>query len=224
MKVLGIIPARGGSKSIPRKNLKNFCGKPLIAWTIEAAKKSNFLDRVIVSTEDNEIADVAISWGADVPFKRPIELAQDHTPGIDPVIHAIGQFPNFDAVLVLQPTSPLRNADDIDGIINMVSLKNASSAVSFCEALVHPYWVYKTEGNKLLPFCEHERVPCRQNLPTALALNGALYFSTVKNLTQNRSFISKETIPFIMPKSRSLDIDDEIDFVLAEELLRNAKF
>lgn len=224
MKVLGIIPARGGSKGLLRKNIKNICGKPLISWTIETTKKSRLLDHVIVSTEDHEIANVAIEYGADVPFLRPAELSLDSTPAIEPVLHAISHFPEFDSVLLLQPTSPLRNADDIDGIINMASLRNATSAVSFCDAPVHPYWVYKTEGNKLIPFCEHERVPCRQDLPTALAVNGALYFSTVKNLTHNRSFISKETIPFIMPKSRSLDIDDEIDFVLAEELLRNAKF
>ena len=224
LKVLGIIPARGGSKSIPRKNIRDLCGKPLIAWTIEAAKKSNVLDRVIVSTEDDEIANVALSWGADVPVKRPIELAQDHTPGIDVVIHAIEQFPDFDAVLLLQPTSPLRTNDDINGILDPFFLKDASSAVSFCEASVHPFWVYKTECNKLLPFCEHESISCRQDLPTALAINGALYFSTVKNLIQTKSFINNETIPFIMPQSRSLDIDDEIDFVLAEKLLENAKF
>ena len=221
MKVLGLIPARGGSKGIPRKNLRDLCGKPLIAWTIEAAMKSKFLDRVIVSTEDDEIANVALSWGADVPFKRPIELARDHSSGIEVVMHAIEQFPDFDAVLLLQPTSPLRTNDDIDGMLDPFFLKEASSAVSFCEAAVHPFWVYKTEDNKLLPFCVHEKISCRQDLPTALAINGALYFSTIKNLILKRSFISEETIPFIMPQSRSLDIDDEKDFILAEKTIRN---
>src|SRR5690349_11475180 len=112
MPVLGLIPARGGSKGIPRKNIKPIAGKPLIAWTIEAALAARGLDGVVVTTEDPEIAEVARAYGAEVPFLRPMELAADETPGIDPVLHALDMLPGFDAVLLLQPTSPLRTAAD----------------------------------------------------------------------------------------------------------------
>ena len=124
MKVLGLIPARGKSKGIPRKNIKNLCGKPLIAWTIEESLKSKKLDNVVVSTDDEEIADIAQKYGADVPFMRPAELAGDSTSGIDTVLHAIDELPDFDSVLLLQPTSPLRTSTDIDSIINFAFSKN----------------------------------------------------------------------------------------------------
>jgi N-acylneuraminate cytidylyltransferase len=113
MSLLALIPARGDSKEIPRKNIKEFCGKPLIAWAIEAAQKASGIDRIVLSTEDHEIAEVAQKWGAEVPFMRPAELAGDDTPGIEPVLHALEQLPTFDEVLLLQPTSPLRTAEDI---------------------------------------------------------------------------------------------------------------
>ena len=113
MKTLALIPARGGSKGIPRKNLLPIAGKPLIAWTITAALRSNLLDAVVVSTDDAEIAEVAQRFGAQVPCMRPLDLAQDHTPGIDPVFHALAKLPDFDAVLLLQPTSPVRHAQAI---------------------------------------------------------------------------------------------------------------
>lgn len=116
--VLAIIPARGGSKGVPRKNIRDVAGKPLIAWTIEAANQSLLVDRVVVSTDDQEIADTAVRWGAEVPFLRPIELAQDSTPGILPVIHMLTEIlPHYDLVVLLQPTSPLRSVEDIDGAI-----------------------------------------------------------------------------------------------------------
>ncbi|MEH2097772.1 acylneuraminate cytidylyltransferase family protein, partial [Nostoc sp.] len=116
-KVLAIIPARGGSKAVPRKNIREIGGKPLIAWTIEEAKKSQYIDRLILSSEDDEIISIAQKWGCEIAFKRPVELAQDDTPGIAPVLHALNQLPIYDYVVLLQPTSPLRQVIDIDGCI-----------------------------------------------------------------------------------------------------------
>jgi CMP-N,N'-diacetyllegionaminic acid synthase len=128
MRLLALIPARGGSKGIPRKNIKPLCGKPLIGWSIDAAKKSVFIDQVFVSTEDEEVAAIASDLGAGVPFMRPKELAADDTPGIAPVMHAIDNLPEFDWVLLLQPTSPLRTAEDIDGIVRFCIENDAPSA------------------------------------------------------------------------------------------------
>src|ERR1700733_1950126 len=117
MNVLGLIPARGGSKSIPRKNIKDIAGKPLIAWTIESALGSGLLAAVVVSTDDLEIGEVARRYGAETPFVRPAELARDDTPGVAPVLHALEVLPGFDAVLLMQPTSPLRTTEDINECI-----------------------------------------------------------------------------------------------------------
>jgi CMP-N-acetylneuraminic acid synthetase len=130
MSVLALIPARGGSKGIPKKNIKYLAGKPLIEWTIGSAQKSVCIDRVVVSTDDPDIKFLASSLGADIPFDRPDDLAQDETPTILTVLHAIERLPGYDWVLVLQPTSPLRSSEDIDGIWNFTLQHNAKSAVS----------------------------------------------------------------------------------------------
>ena len=219
MNVLGLIPARGGSKSVPRKNLKDLCGKPLIAWTIEAALESSLLDSVVVSTDDEEIADIAKKYGAKVPFMRPSELAKDLTPGFAPVLHAIEQLPNFDSILLLQPTSPLRTTADIDGIINFTIAENVESVVSVCESPVHPFWIYKSENKLIKPFFKHKFIACRQDLPQALSLNGALYMAKTTWLLENKSFVGTDTHFFTMPKSRSYDIDDTDDWEVAECIL-----
>jgi CMP-N,N'-diacetyllegionaminic acid synthase len=221
MNILGLIPARGGSKGIPRKNLKNLCGKPLIAWTIEAALKSSMLSRVVVSTDDEEIAQVSRYYSADVPFLRPGELSGDSSSGISPVFHAIEQLPDFDSILLLQPTSPLRTTADIDGIINFAIAENVESVVSVCESPVHPYWVYKSENKLLKPFLEHEFIACRQDLPQAFSLNGALYMAKITYLLENKSFVGSNTHFFTMPKSRSYDIDDHDDWTVVESILSN---
>ena len=130
MKILTIIPARGGSKRIPKKNIKNFCGKPLIAWTIESALKANKTSRVIVSTDDEEIATISINNGAEVPFLRSKKLAEDHTPGIEPVLDVISRINGYDWILLLQPTSPLRNENDIDSMIDFCMARKSLSTVS----------------------------------------------------------------------------------------------
>lgn len=221
LKVFALIPARGGSKGIPRKNVKAIAGKPLIVWTIEAALRSPLLDAVVVSTDDPEIADVARRAGAQVPFMRPAELAQDQTPGIEPVLHALDQLPEYDSVLLLQPTSPLRSTEDIDGCLGLAGHTNTPSIVSVCEADTHPYWTYRlTEGQALRRFVDSEPVARRQDLPQAFALNGAMYFAEANWLRRTKIFINSETLAYVMDRERSVDLDTPLDWKFAELLLK----
>jgi N-acylneuraminate cytidylyltransferase len=220
--VLAIIPARGGSKGVPRKNIRDVAGKPLIAWTIEEANKSRYIDRLVVSTDDQEIADIAMQWGGDVPFMRPDELAQDDTPGIAPVIHMLTTIqPAYELVVLLQPTSPLRTVEDIDGAINLMIARKANACVSVVEPDKSPYWMYSlTRSGKLLPLLSGNYA-CRQDIPSVYALNGAVYVAEINWLISMQTFITEETVAFIMPKERSIDIDTNIDLILANELLSN---
>ncbi len=221
VKTFALIPARGGSKGIHRKNIKLIAGKPLIVWTIEAALRSSLLDAVVVSTDDPEIADVARYAGAQVPFMRPAELAQDTTPGLDPVMHAIDQLPLFDSVLLLQPTSPLRTTNDIDACIRLAMDKISPSVVSVSAADTHPYWTYRlTEDQTLRRFIDTEPIARRQDLPPAYTLNGALYFAEVNWLRHCGSLVGIETIGYLMPRERSVDLDTPLDWKFAELLLK----
>lgn len=218
--VLAVIPARGGSKGIPRKNIREIAGKPLIAWTIEEAKKSKYIDRLIISSEDEEIIDVAKSWGCEVPFIRPKELAKDDTPGIEPILHAIKMLPKYDYVVLLQPTSPLRLVEDIDKCIEFCINKQASSCVTVSEPDKNPFWMYYVNDNGgLQPILEVEFMNRRQELPKVFSLNGAIYISKVEWLNKNKTFINRDTLAYIMPKERSLDIDDEYDMIIAKAII-----
>jgi CMP-N,N'-diacetyllegionaminic acid synthase len=220
---LGVIPARGGSKGIPRKNVRLLGGRPLIAWTIEAALQSGVLDAVVVSTEDAEIAEVARSEGASVPFLRPARLAVDETPGIDPVLHALDQLPGHDTVVLLQPTSPLRTAADIRDCVGLAADRSATSVVSVSPAVDHPFWTYRVDvAGRLAPFVESPPALRRQNLPPAYRLNGAIYLAQVAWLRRASGFVGPDTLAFVMPSVRSIDIDDEADWQAAEQLLRSA--
>lgn len=221
--VLAIIPARGGSKGIPRKNIRFLAGKPLIAWTIEEAKKSKYIDRLILSSEDEEIIKVARQYGCEVPFKRPIELAQDDTPGIEPVIHAINTLEDkYDYVVLLQPTSPLRTVEDIDGCIQHCIMTEAPACVSVTEAQQSPYWMYKLDYNmKLNPFVQHnKKINRRQDLPKVYVLNGAVYVAKTSFINENKSFLTEETVGYIMSRENSVDIDTEMDFAYCEWLFK----
>ena len=221
MSVLGLIPARGGSKGIPRKNILDFNGRPLIVCTIEAAKDAECISRVVVSTEDEEVANISRAWGADVPFMRPVGLASDDTAGIEPVLHALSILPKFDWILVLQPTSPLRTAQDIEAVMNLAETKNASSVVSVCEASTHPYWTYQRDTEEhLSPLVSSPSIYRRQDLPPAYALNGALYLARCDWLLQSRTFMSPETLGYVMPIERSVDIDSPLDWKWAEFLMK----
>lgn len=221
--VLAIIPARGGSKEVPRKNIREVGGKPLIAWTIEEAKKSKYIDRLILSSEDEEIINVAKAWGCEVPFVRPLKLAQDDTPGIEPVLHAIETLPEeYDYVILLQPTSPLRKVKDIDGCMELCMQMNVPACVSVTEVKKSPYWMFTLESSgNLRPLIEAERlIDKRQALPKVYGLNGAIYIAETDWLIENKSYLTEETLAFIMPEERSWDIDSELDLNCCDVLLK----
>ena len=221
MSLLALIPARGGSKGIPRKNIRELCGKPLIAWSIEAAQKASSVDQIVVSTDDEEIADIARSYGAEVPFLRPAELARDDTPGIATVHHALEQFPAVKQILLLQPTSPLRSAEDIDGIVNMFQKQQNPSEISICESQKHPNWMFSYgEDGTLSPFMDTPIATRRQDLPKVYVVNGALYLAKTEWLRQACSFLSPETIGYVMPQERSADIDTPSDWEWIEFLMK----
>lgn len=221
MSLLAVIPARGGSKGIPRKNVRLLVDKPLIAWTIESALLASSVDRVIVSTEDEEIAAIAKAWGADIPFIRPAALAEDDTPSMDVVYHALDQLEEYDWVLLLQPTSPLRTAEDIDEMSAFCQQAQAPAAVSICPCSKHPFWTYWQASNGLLHplVTDQPLIARRQDCPPAFELNGAMYLGRTSWLRQQSHFVTSETVGYRMPRSRSLDLDTPDDWLLAEFLI-----
>ncbi len=225
-KILAVIPARGGSKGLPRKNILEIAGKPLIEWTIEAARKSTMIDRFILSSDDSEIIDVAKRCGCEVPFVRPKELAEDDTPGISPVLHALEMLhENYDYVVLLQPTSPLRTAADVDACIELCMKSGAPCCVSVVLSEQNPYWMYSLNSNHHLdPIMKNRSMYLRrQELPPVYSLNGAVYVADSKWLFKTKSFIDAETIGYVMPKERSMDIDSQIDFDICELYLQHRK-
>ena len=225
---MAIVPARGGSKGLTRKNILPLLGKPLIAWTIEEAKRSQYIDRLILSSEDAEIISIAKTFGCEVPFVRPLELSQDDTPGIDVVFHAIDTINSicssaYDYVVLLQPTSPLRKATDIDICIELCVERQKPSCVSFTETDKTPYWMYfLDEKGQLQPLISIDKhVNRRQDAPTYYFINGVVYVANIEWLKKNKTFVSHETYPYIMPRERSVDIDTLFDFKLAEFLFQN---
>ena len=223
MSLLALIPARGGSKEIFRKNIKLLNGKPLIKWTIDTAKKSKSIDRLVVSTDDAEISEIAKKLGAEVPFIRPAEISKDETPGIEPALHAIKNIPNYEWLLLLQPTSPLRNVDDIEGIFKFCKENNSPSAVSVCEVNKHPDHMYfKYDNFHLRPFVKNKlEITRRQEFTPLYVTNGALYLAKIEWLIKTKSFIGQETLGFLMPMDRSIDLDSSYDWNLAEQALKN---
>lgn len=224
-KILAVIPARGGSKGIPRKNIKKLNGKPLIAYTIEEAKKSGYIDKLIVSTEDREIAKISKIFGAEVPFLRPKELSNDNTPGIDPILHAVNWFKgkdcNFDYVMCLQCTSPFRKYSQIDEAIEKLIKLDGDSIVSVCESEITPYWMKKVEDGKLKDFINSNVFYTRrQDIPKVYRLNGAIYMARTQVLMNIKNWYSKNTLSYIMDKISSVDIDDMIDFKFVEFLMK----
>lgn len=220
--IVAIIPARGGSKGIPRKNLRKLAGISLLAWTIETAKASKLIDRVIVSSEDQEIIAEAKRFGADVPFIRPKELAEDHTPGVDPVLHAIQNIEPYDFVVLLQVTSPLRTTEDIDNCIKHCYQQNAPSLVSVTTPSKHPYWMFTiNDSERLQPLFDQELPVRRQDLPPVYIPNGAVYLAQTNWLLKNKKFISHETAAYFMSNDNSLDIDTELDLFILEAIWMN---
>lgn len=226
--IMGLITARGGSKSIPHKNIKMLAGKPLIAWTIEVALQCKELSRVVVSTDDEEIAEVARQWGAEAPFIRPSELARDDSSSILAVLHAVhwmeeneGFCPDY--VMLLQPTSPLRTSEDIRQAIELAEKHLAVAVVSICEAEPHPYLCKRVlENGTIVDFISTDIVyQRRQDLPPAYALNGAIYLCQRMTLLQAETFFPEGTIAYVMPRERSLDVDSMWDWYVAELIMKD---
>jgi N-acylneuraminate cytidylyltransferase/CMP-N,N'-diacetyllegionaminic acid synthase len=226
-RVLAVIIARGGSKGLPLKNIRLLAGKPLIAYTIDAALQARLLDRTVVSTDDRQIAEIARQYGAEIPFLRPPELAQDETTVYPVLSHAVQWLENCegyrpDYVMLLQPTSPLRTAGDIDNAIVLALERNADGVVSLCETKHHPYWTKRvTEDGQVVEFAPLDRAyDRRQELPRAYALNGAIYLCKREILLECQTFYTDRTYAYIMPIEHSLDIDTPWDLHLAELILQ----
>jgi len=224
-KILAIIPARGGSKRVPKKNIRLLTGKPLIAYTIETALKSRYLNRIVVSTEDEEIARISKKYGAEV-VKRPQKLATDRAKTIDAIFHVLSilkeEHYNPQVVVLLQPTSPLRTENDIDKAIKLFLSKKVDSVISVCEAEHSPYWDFRINSDGFLePFIKSQYLHKRhQDIPKIYSPNGAVYIAKPKTLYKYKTFCCKKTFPYSMPVERSIDIDTEIDLMLAE-LIKN---
>jgi CMP-N,N'-diacetyllegionaminic acid synthase len=220
METVALVTARGGSKGVPGKNLAPVGGRPLIAWTVEAARTAARVERTLVSTDDPTIAEVARSCGAEVPFLRPAELAGDRSSHISVVLHALdwldaqGCRPRY--LALLQPTSPLRTAADVDGAVALAYDKDADSVVSVCPAHNHPLLVKKiTADGRLADYAAADLAYLRrQDLPAAYALNGAVYVTKTAVLREQQTFLPARTYPFLMPAERSLEIDDPWDLYL----------
>lgn len=221
MDAIALIPARGGSKGISRKNIKLFNSKPLIYWSIQTALNSNCIDRVIVSTDDEEIAEIARSFSAEVPFLRPKELATDASPSIDTVIHALENIPHIKDILLMQPTSPLRETKHIEEIFNLRSELNSDSAVSVSQSKKHVDLFFRINAKKqICPNNREFKVLPRQKYDDLYTLNGSLYLSTKEAILSNKSFFSNSTIGYEMSEEYSLDIDSQIDWDIAEYIMR----
>ena len=213
MRVLAIIPARGGSKGVPRKNIKIFRGSPLIEWTIKAAQESELIDEVILSSDDAEIISFAKQKNCKVPFVRTSDLSKDSTPSVNVVLDAIERCPDFDWVILLQPTSPLRNASHIDEAITLCVKKKSMSCASLTHVNQSPYWMFRLDDNELMRQVMPGVLPKRrQEIPPVYRLNGAIYIANVEWLKENKTLVTNSTIGYIMSNETSLDIDTEEDF------------
>jgi CMP-N-acetylneuraminic acid synthetase len=226
--IVGIIPARGCSKGVPRKNIRQLNGKPLIYYTINEAEKSRYLKRSIVSTEDSEIAGVSREYGAEV-IERPVELAQDNTSGIlvyQQVVRHLEESEGYsaDIIVILQPTSPCRLVRDIDEAIEVYLREACDSVIGVCE-MEHPvHIIYTIDDNRLSPFIKGlDKITLRQDSPVTYRINGAIYVVRREVIMDKGKTITDDSLPFIMPLERSLDIDSELDFKVAELLLSEKK-
>ena len=222
-KIICLIPARGGSKGLKLKNIKIFAGEPLIAHTIKAAINSKLIDNIYVSTEDEKVSEISKNYGA-VVVKRPEELARDETKTIEVVLDFLNKLSfNNDKtiVILLQPTSPLRTIEDIDNAIRIFLEGKCESVISVCKLNHSPLWSFKLENNYLKSFFNQDYLEKRrQELPFLYTPNGAIYISTPKILNQYLSFFGDKIIPYLMPFERSIDIDSEEDFNLAEIIFK----
>ena len=225
-KIIAVIPARGGSKGLPGKNIKILAGKPLIARTIEQAKKSKLIDKLIVNTDSKKIAKIAQKYGAEVPFLRPKKLAQDKSSIYDVIFHTLDWFEKrgfkFDLVVLLEPTSPLRKENDIDDAIKLFlkNYKRADSLVSVGEIhLENPSITLKRDGKYIKPYIKTD-FSRRQELPKAYFPYGVIYLSKARTLKKYRKFYQKRTMPYFIERWQNYEIDDIYDFICVEAIFK----
>jgi N-acylneuraminate cytidylyltransferase/CMP-N,N'-diacetyllegionaminic acid synthase len=228
--VIAIIPARGGSKGLPRKNIKELCGKPLIAWSIEAGLGSKYIDEMIVTTDSEEIAHIARAFGASVPFMRPTELASDTATSFDAIKHTLDYCENalnkkFDYIVLLEPTSPLRDRNDIDmAIEQLLSNPQASALVGICktESQNPAFLVKKNDENFLVGYeNKNMKVLRRQDISDVYFFEGSIYVSHVETLLTEKTFYHERTLGYEVPKWKALEVDDLDDFVMIEALMKH---
>lgn len=229
-KVLAVIPARGGSKGVPRKNIRMVGGKPLIAYTIESALAvRKRLHRLIVSTDDVEIASIARDYGAEVPFMRPPDLGGDKIPMVPVLQHAVKLIEEMDGVtldwvLLLQPTCPFRSPEDIQAAMDLAAQGGCDSVISVVQVLAHhPILMKKIENNRLVPFVIEEVEGTRRQdyNPPAYMRNGCIYLTNRDNLLKNNSIWGRVIRPYVMPEDRSVNVDSELDMKLVEFMLQD---
>jgi CMP-N,N'-diacetyllegionaminic acid synthase len=226
-KILAVIPARSGSKGLPGKNIIPLSGKPLIAWSVDVAKKSKYIDKILLSTDCPEIASVGEKYGASVPFIRPAELAKDDSSSIDVLIHAVSSLKEtYDYLVLLEPTSPLRDVNDIDVALETLifNAKKVSSIVSVSRVeSTHPAFNMRVKSDGLLePYLSSDfKAPRRQEIEDLYFLDGTIYISNVDDLLLKKSFYHDKTMAYLVPKWKSFEIDDEIDMICCEALIKN---
>jgi len=225
-KILCVIPARGGSKGLPGKNIKELAGKPLIGYTIEQAKKSKYIDRVIVSTDTIEIADISKKFGAEIPYMRPQELAEDNVATIDVLLHVIDWMEQkekyfFDILVLLHVTTPLRETADIDNCISILVTKKADNVFSVTEAHRNPYFnMVEVTRNGKIKLVKKGNFNTRQSAPKVFDMNSSIYVWWKDILKKKKKIFLNGTEIYIMPNERSIDIDNIFDFKIAEMLLK----
>lgn len=220
-KYLAIIPARGGSKRLPRKNILKLCGKPLISWSIESGLKSKYINKVLVTSEDEDILEISKKAGANI-LRRPKELATDTISSYDAVEHAIKNCENYEYVVLLQPTSPLRNENHIDEAIQLLEEKNADAIISICEVEHSPLWTNILPANNSMKDFISEGIKSTrsQDLPNYFRLNGAVYICKTELLLKQKTFFINENIfAYKMKQENSVDIDSRLDFIIAQTIL-----
>jgi len=229
MKILALIPARGGSKRLPGKNIKPLNGLPLIAWTIRSAQQSGVCAAIQVSTDDPRIAEVATQYGAEVPGLRPAELSTDTATSVDVALHALDCYERkdgaIDGLMLLQPTSPFRRVETIREGVRLFERYNAGRpVVSFSPALTHPNWCFKTAADGMEPFLGWEAINGRsQDLVPAWALNGAFYLVSPEHLRNHRSFLTADLLPLLLTDPQeNIDIDTQDDWLAAVKFIGEA--
>lgn len=221
-KYLAIIPARGGSKRLPRKNVLPLAGKPLIAWTIEAALQCSKIDKVVVTSDDDEILAIAASYSVDC-IKRPAILATDTSTSFDVIKHSLEEYLVYEYCMLLQPTSPLRTHDHIQEALDQLEARSADAVISVCKTEHSPLWANTLPNNKSMQsfLCKESLNKRSQELPSYYRLNGALYICRTKKLLEQGTFFLKDNVyAYIMSERSSVDIDTELDFKWTEFLMK----